>query len=144
MSKTWKWVLGILAVLVIVVVLVGLGFLWRYNTQARFAMAGLPGHDWDGRGIQRMPMGGFHQPGMMGRGGYYSPYSMGFLFIGAFFRFLIPLGLVALVAWGAYAWGKRSHTGTAATAVVETHPCVKCGEPVQEGWKHCPNCGKKQ
>ena len=30
-----------------------------------------------------------------------------------------------------------------AAPAVATHPCQKCGEPVQEDWKFCPHCGEK-
>lgn len=27
---------------------------------------------------------------------------------------------------------------------IGVHTCKKCGQSVQDDWKHCPNCGKKQ
>jgi uncharacterized membrane protein YqjE len=67
---------------------------------------------------------------------------------------MFSLGLLELVVLGII-WlvrrQSRPAVAAAPVALVESvapvaavHPCSKCGEPVQEGWKHCPNCGKRQ
>jgi hypothetical protein len=112
----------------------------------------------DGWGRRDMPMWG---PGMMGYGRHL-PF-MGFL--GGLFC-LGVLGLLVLgIIWLVNRLRKPAASSAAVAPVVapvvtsaeavapisepaapvaEVHPCPKCGEPVQEGWKHCPNCGKKQ
>jgi len=126
MSKVWKWILGILGVLIVVGLLAGAGFMWRshrfyvplrayepryldqpalpdgpgtprgYEEYRRYHMDG-----WDGR----MPM--------MGYGYRYSPYShgpmgAGYMPIADFFHLLFPLGILALVAYVFYQMGKRA------------------------------------
>jgi hypothetical protein len=63
---------------------------------------------------------------MMGRGGFnrfgmmmpFGPFGMGLMFFGAFLRLIIPLGILALVAWLFYSLGKRAgkSSGTVQTA----------------------------
>jgi hypothetical protein len=120
-----------------------------------------------GRGMMRFGNDGWggggrvmHGPGMMG-------FGRGMPF-GGFFRGLFCLGFLALVVLGII-WLVRRLRKPAAVVVAPVapagdvapvaapvaqvapvaplaavHPCAKCGEPVQDGWKHCPNCGKKQ
>jgi hypothetical protein len=74
---------------------------------------------------------------------------------------LFCLGILALLVLGIIwlvRYLRKPKTGSSVVAPVAAiaepvavvvpeaavHPCPKCGEPVQEGWKHCPNCGKKQ
>jgi hypothetical protein len=165
MKKVWKWVIGIVIVLVVVAALVVGAFLMRshfanvvnidkfnrpgvqvpgYGTRQRF-----PGGD--GWGVYGMHMRG---PGIMGYGRW-NP--LGGLIGGVF-----CLGFLALVVLGIIWLVRRLRTPAVVSAAVApaaapvapvaepvvplaaVHPCPKCGEPVQEGWKHCPNCGKKQ
>jgi hypothetical protein len=68
----------------------------------------------------------------------------GFLFFGGL-RKLIPLALLALVIVVSYRMGKRAAVvSAAAVPPPASHACPKCGNPVQDDWKHCPACGKKQ
>ncbi len=110
---------------------------------------------WDGYG---MHMRGFGMMGF-GRRGMFGGLIGGLVCLG--FLALVVLGIIWLVSClRKPAAGSAVITPTAApvTPVAEVaapvaepvvpvaafHPCPKCGEPVQDGWKHCPNCGKKQ
>jgi zinc-ribbon domain len=128
MKNFWKWILGIVIVLV---VLFGLGI------GARLLMVNfLPARAVELEGFRSPMMGGrgFDNFGMMHHGG-------GFMFLG----WLVPLLLVGLVAYGAYRLGKRKSFQAplppAAAAPLRT--CPKCGSQVQEGWNNCANCGRK-
>lgn len=151
MKKFWKWFLGILLVLVIVAGVVLAAFFLRHGFIGGYEARGfgrLP--DWD------MPMmngRGFHQPG--GRGFYpmgghgFFPLGGGLMFLGIGLAWLLPLALFGLLVYGIYAIGKQagSHAMSSPAPVsvpTAAHPCPKCGASVQDDWKHCPQCGKKQ
>jgi hypothetical protein len=169
MKKVWKWVIGILVVLVIVAALVGGAFLLRSHfvnitSSARLNLPGqIPGK---GPGLRGGPEG---FPGMRpfgnnnwgGHGMYMrGPGMMGFgrrMPFGGFFGGLICLGFLALIVLGVIWLVVRLRKPVAvavpfasigpvtpAAPVGQVHACPRCGEPVQEGWKHCPNCGKRQ
>ena len=126
MSRTLKWVLGIVAVLVVLAVIAGAVLLWQYRGQIASAYRpyavqpnGQPAPNApNGRGFGfgnngRNPMFGYGFRGpMMGRGfGRMMPFGMfgmGFMFFGGLLRLLIPLVLLALVAFIFYQLGKRS------------------------------------
>ena len=141
MKKVWKWILGILIVLVVLAVLFALAFMFHNGFGRIISFREIPqSRVWNG------PMmgggDGWHRPGMGVRG--FMPFRMGFAFLGG----LIPLALLGLLVYGAYRLGKkRANIAMAAPAApvpALTHPCAKCSQPVQEGWKNCPLCGKKQ
>lgn len=171
MKTVWKWVIGIVIALVIVAALVAGALLLR-NHYANLAVvrSNLPGvqapgddygrrfpgmrpyqnDDWGWRG---MPMRG---PGMMGFGRHL-PF-MGFL--GSLFCLGVLALLVLGIIWLVRTLGKPKAVTPVVAPVVtaaetvapvsepvaplaEVRPCPKCGEPVHEGWNHCPNCGKK-
>lgn len=165
MSKTWKWILGIFVVLVVIGGIVcatafHLGFM-RDGVVARgiFQPYGCYGFD------QRSPMMGgdydYYGPSPMMGGNYsfYGPSSFmrghGFF---PFFGGLIPLALLGLLVYVAYRYGKNKSnaqvssvaTGSAgleeapAAKAVQGHSCRKCGGMVQEDWQNCPYCGTKQ
>ena len=152
MKKVWKWILGIVIVLVVVGVLVAAAFAFRGAMNYNFRAGVMPherawnGHSFEGYPGGRYPMGpGMGMPG--GRG--YSHFGGGFLFLGLIFRAIIPLGLLALLVYGAYWLGKRKNAPsivptTPIPAPVSTHACDKCGNTVQDDWRNCPYCGKKQ
>jgi hypothetical protein len=171
MKNIWKWILGIVLVVVILAGLAGAAFAVHNRMAANMANrqispfpAKTPGPQ-TGESPRNVPQrGGFpgwYQPGRPpmrdgGRFGF-SPFRGGLRSHGAFFfgpfmilgglMRLIPLALLVLLVIGAYLLGKRTNVGSAAAAVVApvpTHPCPKCGEPVQDGSKYCPSCGKKQ
>jgi zinc-ribbon domain len=125
MKNFWKWVLGIVIVLV---VLFGLGI------GARLLLGNFMPH-------ARVGFEGFRSPMMGGRG--FNHFGGGFMLLG----WLIPLVLVGLLAYGAYWLGQRkSSANQTPLPPVEPAPvrtCTKCGQQIQEGWNNCPNCGKK-
>jgi hypothetical protein len=163
MKTVWKWVIGIVVVLVIIAVLVGGAFLLRNHLMnvvgvARLNRPGLqvPGTGTlpptnNGNGTRRFPgmmpfgYGGWGGRGMMGYGRM-MPF-------GGLFGGLISLGVLALIVlaiiWLVMNLRKPSSPAMAVAAVnpvvpaVATHPCPKCGESVQEDWKFCPHCGEK-
>jgi hypothetical protein len=131
MKKAWKWILGILIVLV---VLFGLGI------GARLLMANfLPARIGDFDGFRSPMMGGRG----FDRGGGIMHFGGGFMLLG----WLIPLALFGLLVYGAYRLGMRkspaSQVPLPPVAPVQVRTCTKCGQQVQEGWKNCANCGKK-
>ena len=158
MKNIWKWVLGIILVLVVAAGLFGLGYLSRTRMLANLpqsSSAPNPAPPQMGRAPMR---GGFRggmmsprQPGSMrGMGGFgHGPFLPGMIFFGIFGR-LIPLALALLVLYGAYRLGKGRSAPVAvpvtpaASAPPASHPCPACALPVQDGWNHCPNCGEKQ
>jgi hypothetical protein len=180
MKKVWKWVIGVVVVLVVIAALVGGAFLMRSHFVNAVALA-RTGIQVPGNG--KLPFNQVH-PGIRGRGMMpfgnddwgggrimRGPGMMGFgrrMPFGGFFGGLLCLGFLALVVLGVIWLVRRLRkpapvvvAPVAPAAVVSpvaapvaevapvaplavVHPCGKCGEPVQDGWKHCPNCGKKQ
>ena len=122
MSKTWKWILGTVIVLVVVA---ALGFLaWnfygsprlygRMNTLERVRSPRLEEFE---RGDRIAPGGPYDRWQMPMTGGYerfphpmvgYGFMSLPFLFFGGLFRLLVPLGVLALVAYVAYQQGVKA------------------------------------
>jgi len=103
MSRTWKWILGIVLGLII---LAGIGFAATYffgfNHMA--VRVGHPMMDDYGFGNR-----GLRQPMMGGRGfGGYGFWGLPFLFVGGFLRLIIPLAILAGVAYFAYQQGKKA------------------------------------
>ena len=174
MKKVWKWVIGIVVVLVVVAALVGGAFLLR-NRFANVVAFNVtrPGLQVPGNG--RVPGNGDGQrlpgpfPGMrpFGNDGY-GMHMRGFGMMGfgrmmplaGIIGCLFSLGFLALVVLGVI-WLVRTlnrpkmvtaiagpaapvEPSAAVAPAVAFHSCPKCGEPVEEGWKHCPNCGKRQ
>ncbi len=78
MSNTWKWVIGIAVVLVVLFVLPVLG--WLFMPFGGYGMMGYGGGPM---------MGGWHMPMMYGGYGGYG--------FGMIFAWLIPLGLLVLI-----------------------------------------------
>lgn len=149
MNNFWKWILGIVIVLV---VLFGLGVGARLLTRSflpetsiavdGFAHPMMFGLDKYG------DVDGFRGQVVVGRGGLGS--CGGFFHTGRGFMafgWLIPLALVALVIYGGYRLGFRRGQDNGASlpsaGVSAARACTKCGHQVQEGWTHCANCGKK-
>jgi hypothetical protein len=159
MKNSWKWALGIVLTLVVAAGLFGLGFLYSTRATMKFAprsisvmqMERFPAGRGDRIDIPRGPM-------MMREFGH-RPFMPGMMFFGFIGR-LIPLALFALLLYGAYQLGKGRSTPAIAPVAASkaseaseaseappapaTHPCSACDSPVQDGWKHCPNCGEKQ
>ena len=168
MKPVWKWVIGIVIVLVVVAAVVGGIFLLRghlanvvHITRLNQPGVQVPGNG-NGKRVPRQfpntpPLGYYGWPG---RGIYMrGPGMMGFglmPFVGLV-GCLFSLGVLTLIVLGII-WLVRSLRKPVVTAApvasiaepveqgaqveMDVHTCPKCGEPVQEGWKHCPNCGK--
>ena len=110
MSRTWKWIIGILIGLV---VLAGVGFAaatyFGFSHMANFDRAAYPGHPMmDDYGFgNRGPVGGFRnfRRPMMGGHGFY-PFG-GFFFLGGLLRLIFPLAILAAVGYFAYQKGKK-------------------------------------
>ena len=154
MKSIWKWILGIVVVLVVVAGLVGLGFVMYNRMSAVAVQRAIPNSQtWNGP-MNRVPGGRTFAPGimpMMGNRGFgrgFGPFAPGLMFFGLLGR-LIPIALLILLLYIAYRLGKRNLAVSAAAApapppATATHACPKCQTPVQDDWKHCPNCGEAQ
>jgi hypothetical protein len=167
MKTVWKWVIGIVVVLVVVAVLVGGAFLLRSHMMNVVGVARQNQPGAQVPGSRTMPFGnnGNGQPGVtrrypgmmpFGNGAWGMYGMMGFgrmTPFGGLFGGLVMLGILALIVlaiiWLVGALRKPAMVAAPVAAVapvvpaVAMHPCQKCGEPVQENWKFCPNCGKK-
>jgi hypothetical protein len=125
MKNAWKWILGVLLVLLVVAALVAVPFAMRSY------MAANPGVLAQGRVFNGGPMmrgnngqqgnqpgfgfNGQRGPMMGGRGfergfsrfGGFGPFGFGLMFLGGLLR-LIPLALFGLLLYGVYQLGKRA------------------------------------
>jgi hypothetical protein len=170
MSKTVKWILGIIIAILVVGALVGAGFLATNRFYGHAWMMGdLDRHSWDSgqinpRGVAPwgdMPM---HPYNRMGDIRFFRFLPFGGLFIG-----LICLGGLALLIFGIVALvvsltRSRKPAALAPAGVppapqavqpasppieeiqepVDTTParlCPSCAQPVNDDWSHCPYCG---
>ncbi len=130
MSKTWKWILGVALVLVLVAAMFAIGYTW----QARMA------YGWSGAWDHPMMRGDWYQRGAwdhpMTRGDWYprdawkrpmmggAPYSMhgwytpfgGFFLLGGLVKFALFIGLL----YGAYWLGRRN-----ARIALDPHPAAR-------------------
>src|SRR3972149_3362486 len=157
MKNIWKWILGIVVVLLVVAGLVGLAFELRNRMSVNIVQKAVPNSQtWHGPMNGRIPgeRGGPMWPGRaprMGDHGFgrgFGPFAPGLMFFGMLGR-LVPIAILILLLYGAYRLGKRTVPVTAAAApapplAIQTHPCPKCQNPVQDDWKHCPICGETQ
>ncbi len=128
MSRTLKWVLGIVAVLVIVAVVVGAVWFWQHGAQMMASYRPYAVQPNTQLGVPNVPNGprgfghncgnpmfgyGFRGP-MMGRGMgrfmRFGPFGMRLFFFGGLLRWIVPLILIVLVAIIFYQLGKRSVT----------------------------------
>ena len=141
MSRTWKWILGILAALVVLGFVVGAVFMWRnhvawwgprgmafstpYGSEAQPGPEAPFGNyeyrryhmdDW----AWRAPM--MHSPGMPGSYGMMSPFGSGFFILAGLMRLILPLGVLTLVAYVFYQMGKRAGSAPAAPAPSNPRP----------------------
>ena len=159
MSKTWKWIIGILVGLVLLCGVVSIGFMvfGRINESAWGLGAHAP-RVWEGERLfprndspwDDMPMHpnrffpGRMMPGFLPFGGFFGGlFCLGFLL-------LILLGIVALVL-------SLTRTRNQVAAVASEAPpapiaegvamatparaCSNCQRPLNDDWSHCPYCG---
>jgi hypothetical protein len=163
MKNILKWILGIILALIVVAGLAGLIFVAHKKVSMNIVYERpRPNHPaWetprngpmeDQSFGERKPMGDrkdrfmpFHRPFPFHHRGFgHHFYGPGFLMLGGLMQ-LIPLAVLALLLVGAYQLGKRENVVAAANLTpVPAHPCPKCGNNVQDDWKYCPSCGKKQ
>lgn len=157
MSKTMKWILGILIAVLVIGAIGAAGFLVTNRLYGRAWMLGdLDRRSWDGGRI--VPRGEVPWGAMPMR-----PYSrmpgvhlLPFFPFGGFFFWLICLGGLALLVFGIIALvaslsspkkAVESVSATVPPAPIEAAPlrpahlCPSCARPVQEDWSHCPYCG---
>ena len=82
--------------------------------------------------------GGMMGPGMMGGFGYMNPLG----FFGMALMWLIPIGLLVLLVYGAVALiNSLSKPGNSTPPALD-RKCSNCGKQAQPGWTTCPYCGK--
>ena len=148
MKNFWKWILGIVIVLV---VLFGLGIGSHLLMRAIYPSTAVQVDGFTPPMMVRVDrpsdLEEFTAPMVIGgRGlvGIGMPHrSLGFMRLGL----LVPLALIGLVIYGAYRLGTRRNTvvetPTVQTPVAQVRTCDKCGSIVQDGWNNCANCGRK-
>ncbi len=127
MSRTLKWVLGILGVLVILAIIAGGVWVWQNHAQLMASVrpyAAQPNQPGSPTG-PNFPNGsrgfgfggrnpnngfGFRGPMMGGRGRFmmFGPFGMGLFFFGGLLRLFIPLVILAVVAIIFYQLGKNA------------------------------------
>ena len=135
MSKTWKWILGILLVLVIVGAFVAIGYAWQTHTFAMTSYRSMPfDRNWNDSTLPenlRHPMLGVRGNGQYPMRGF-TPFG-GFFLLGGLAKLVIFFGLL----YGAYWLGRRNArialdpkpvTRVDASAAPKADP-----EPVQRG-----------
>lgn len=136
MSKTWKWILGILLVVVILGALMAVGFMWRRHTNLAAVYGPMPGYqaqpferNWNGPMMGQAPDGwehprmmqrsdGWGQPMMYDRG--FTPYHSGFFMFGGLVKLALFFGLL----YGAYWLGRRN-----ARIVLDAAPAAPVANP---------------
>lgn len=118
MKKVNGWVVGAVIVL-IALFLFGGGMMWGnrgYGMMGGYNM-----------------MGGY---GMMHQG--ISPVGWLGMGLGMIFMWLIPIGIVALIGYGAVALARNTGINAPAASLAS---CPHCGKGAQADWQNCPYCG---
>jgi hypothetical protein len=138
MSKTWKWIIGIVIGLVI---LAGVGFVAAYyfgfGHMAYFGRTAYSGHPMmDDYGFgHRAPLNGyrgFRQPMMDGWG--FFPFG-GLFFLGGLLRLIFPLGVLALVGYFSYRAGKKAGMNTVLQNTPKVQPVTDTETELEESPK---------
>ncbi len=164
MKSVWKWIIGIVIALVVVAALViGGFFIWmHFGNFGGVARVVQPGSQMPGYGRLPFNHNAWGGRGMIMRGPGMMEFGRTSIF-GGLFGGLIAVGLLALIVMGIIWFARSLRTPATANAVVTSNDvvtssatqaeqgsssvtsqtCPKCGEPIQAGWKHCPQCGKK-
>ena len=155
MSKTWKWIIGILIGLLIVAVIVAIPVGLHQLAVRNSVRMSAQGFDRDysrGFGPGMMGQGGqqyYYHQGMMNQGyGFFPPMAYGFGFFAfGILRLIVPLTLIGFAIYGVVALFRRKPSAPVAVeavpapAPVSTRSCGNCGKPAQDDWKNCPYCG---
>ena len=135
MKKAWKWILGIV---VLLVVLFAVGFVLYNIWGGGIRLARVP---FNGRGPMmgneynfRHPMMGegfnfFRRPAMGLRG--FAPFGA-FFFLGGLLRLIFPLGLLALVAYIFYRMGKKAGLTTSSAPAAAAPSATPTTAPAAE------------
>jgi hypothetical protein len=119
MKNIWKWILGIVLVLV----------LFFGPTLFRLAFPTLGyGYGMMGYGRGGMTLAPGASAGVGGFG--FFPFGMGLIW-------LFPLGAIALIVLGVV-WLVNSLNSS---KTGQGRACPSCGKPAQADWKTCPYCG---
>jgi len=123
MSKTWKWILGILLGLVLIAVLFSIGFMWQSRYVTGWNMPFERGWDssWNSpmqRQWDPQVPGQWVHPMMMDRRGF-SPFG-GFFLLGGLLKWVLFFGLL----YGAYWLGRRN-----ARLAIDPAPAAPSIEP---------------
>lgn len=116
MKNTWKWIIGVIVVLVVLFALPT--FIWGFFGQGGM-MAGGYGH-WG-----HPMMGGYN----------YHPFGGLFMGFGMLLVWALPLALLGLVVYAAVSLANNSRSST------QMGTCSNCGKPAHTDWKICPHCG---
>jgi hypothetical protein len=170
MKRVWKWVIGIVVVLLVLGAIVAVPFAMHtaFGSQTAFGMrarvfengygpGGMMGrNDIDEFGNRGFGPGDEFRGGMMGRGfGFQHPmmygsayrypamFGFGFFPLGIF-MLLIPLAVLGLAIYGFIALLNRRPAAAVPAEVAplaSTLSCSNCGKPAHEDWKTCPYCG---
>lgn len=131
MSRALQWILGLCAVLLVAALVFSVVAPYFLPARAVTAYGGMMGPG--GWGM----MGPGHMFGGIGlRAPFFGLMGLGML--------AVPLLLIGLVVLGLAALLRRDRPVTPLPpAPAATVPCAHCGQPLQPGWKACPNCGEK-
>ena len=107
MKNIWKWILGVLLVLVVVAAVGVAAFAWRNRMGVAFVNRSVPfAQGWDNRPIPRGNDGwnNVPMPMMRGRGGFGLGFFGPLVFLGG----LVKLAFFSALLYGAYWLGKRN------------------------------------
>ena len=158
MNKTLKWILGAVAVLLIMVVIAGIGYLvFSWWGGMHWSMNVREFKPWeDGRVRPWRDMPRFAVPMMRD---IWLPFRwFGFFFpLGMIFGGLFWLAVIFLSVYGLISLfrGGRTSRQDLPPAAPTAHPvdavpgqpsamtCANCGQIIQEDWSHCPYCGHR-
>jgi len=143
MSRTWKWILGVLAALLVVGLVVGAVFMWKNHTAwwgQRVMMSyepNAPGsqqgpampYGYDGYRRYHMDDWAWRMPMLHGRGwagpAAFTPFGFACLIVAGLVRLAVPLGVLALVAYLFYQMGKRAGAASVTKTPSAPRPDVK-------------------
>lgn len=148
MSKLWKWILGIVIGLLVLVVIGGVVYLAvnRWDN-VHWMMGERSFRAWSDRDdFRRFPMP-MHPGGWFNIRGFTGFFLLRMLFGGLFWVGLITLSVIGILSLLRGRKSVQSQPAPAAqTPIPEPSPaqprtCSNCAHTVQDDWSHCPYCG---